>query len=40
MNVKEILNKLILNLKELDNVLTFRILEIGALNLGKKRKIL
>ena len=38
MNVKEILNKLILNLKELDNVLTFRILEIGALNLGKKEK--
>ena len=38
MNVKEILNKLILNLKELDNALTFRILEIGALNLGKKEK--
>ncbi len=38
MNVKEILNKLILNLKELDEVLTFRIIEIGALNLGKKEK--
>ncbi len=38
MNVKEILNKLILKLKELDNVLTFRIIEIGALNLGKKEK--
>ena len=32
------MNKLILNLKELDNALTFRILEIGALNLGKKEK--